>query len=114
MTEARAEIRRVVRECLCAITDEPTARMRWVKAAYMRDVVARYRVRIEGWPLEDMPFQNPCNLSSVKELKFLILRWTEGKTYFRKITECEFQCMVSDPTPWIGGVEGGQEAGDDV
>ncbi|KAI0332724.1 hypothetical protein GY45DRAFT_439016 [Cubamyces sp. BRFM 1775] len=117
MTETRSELRRLVRERLCAITGEPSAQMRWARAAYMKDVVARYRVRIEGWPLREVPFKNLSDVPNLGRLDLLLRNWKEGKIYFRKITEEEYQAMVADPSPWLEHVETGegeQEAADDA
>lgn len=73
----------------------------------MRDVVARYRVRIEGWPLDDAPFTNLSNIPNLPKLELLLAGWRSGAIYFRNITEEEYAVMAADPSPWIGA------AGDD-
>ncbi|KAI0664492.1 hypothetical protein C8Q70DRAFT_1042069 [Cubamyces menziesii] len=120
MTETRSELRKLVRERLCDITGEPSAQMRWAQGAYMRDVVARYRVRIEGWPLREVPFKNLSDVPNLRRLELLLRNWKEGKIYFRRITEEEYQTMVADPSPWLEYVETGEgehgepEAADDA
>ena len=76
--------------------------MRWARAAYMRDVVSRYRVRIEGWPLADVPFKNLSDVPNLGKLDLLLERWTNGTTYFRAISQAEYDAMIIDPSPWIG------------
>lgn len=85
-----------------AATAEPNAEMRWTRRAYMGDVVARYSVRIEGWPLDDVPFKDPSENPNLRMLELLRRRWTEGTVHFRPISESELQEMMEDPSPWIG------------
>ncbi|KAL7280637.1 hypothetical protein PYCCODRAFT_1443280 [Trametes coccinea BRFM310] len=106
MTETRSELRRLVRSKLCEITGEPNAQMRWSRNAYMRDVVSRYRVRIEGWPLNEVPFKNLSDVTNLGKMEYLLRGWTEGTIYFRLITDAEFREMIADPSPWIGPIEG--------
>lgn len=68
----------------------------------MRDVVARYRVRIEGWPLADVPFKNLSDVPNLGKLELLLARWQNGTTYFRLISPAEYDAMIVDPSPWIG------------
>ncbi|KAI8996493.1 hypothetical protein BD414DRAFT_408649 [Trametes punicea] len=115
MTETRSELRKLVREKLCEITGEPSAQMRWSRTAYMKDVVSRYRVRIEGWPLNDVPFKNLSDVSNLGKMELLLRGWKEGTIYFRAISDAEFRDMVADPSPWIGPVEAaGLEDADDA
>lgn len=81
------------------ITGEPTAQMRWSRAAYMRDVVSRYRVQVEGWPLEDVPFRNLSDIPNLGKLELLLARWKDETTYFRTISQAEYDAMLADPTP---------------
>lgn len=76
--------------------------MRWSRAAYMRDVVLRYHVRIEGWPLTDVPFKNLSDVPNLGKLELLLERWVSGATYFRAISQEEYDVMSTDPSPWIG------------
>ena len=71
----------------------------------MRDVVARYRVRIEGWPLREVPFKNLSDVPNLGKLEFLLARWKSGETFFRRISQAEYDAMVADPVPWIGPEE---------
>ena len=68
----------------------------------MKNIVTRYRVRIEGWPLADVPFKNLSDVSNLPKLELLLRGWKEGTIRFRKITDAEYTEMVTDPTPWIG------------
>ncbi|KAI0367612.1 hypothetical protein BV20DRAFT_552281 [Pilatotrama ljubarskyi] len=106
MTETRSELRRYVREKLCEITGEPNAQMRWSRHAYLKDVVSRYRVRIEGWPLADVPFKNLSDVPNLGKLDVLLRGWREGTIYFRAIDDAEFHAMMADPSPWVGPLEG--------
>lgn len=68
----------------------------------MRDVVSRYRVQVEGWPLEDVPFRNLSDIPNLGKLELLLARWKDETTYFRTISQAEYDAMLADPTPWIG------------
>ncbi len=68
----------------------------------MRDVVARYKVRIEGWPLDDVPFKNLSDVPNLPKLELLLAGFRDGTIRFRAITEDEYIAMAADPTPWIG------------
>lgn len=73
----------------------------------MRDVVTRYRVRIEGWPLADVPFKNLSDVPNLGKLEHLLRGWQDGSIHFRHIDEEEWRAMLEDPSPWIGALEGG-------
>ena len=123
MTQTRSELRTLVRQKPCRpcsvdvyafvefsyvageITGEPNAQMRWSRSAYMRDVVSRYRVRIEGWPLSEIPLKNLSDVPNLGKLEFLLARWKSGETFFRRISQAEYDAMVADPVPWIGPEE---------
>ncbi|KAI0741815.1 hypothetical protein C8Q80DRAFT_1123601 [Daedaleopsis nitida] len=111
MTSTRSELRQLVRESLCAVANEPNAAMRWARGAYIRDVVTRYRVRIEGWPLDEVPFKNLSDVPNLPKLELLLKGWKEGTIYFRRISEAEFQQMMLDPSPWVGPAPPEGEAG---
>ncbi|KAI1790267.1 hypothetical protein LXA43DRAFT_891310 [Ganoderma leucocontextum] len=102
MTQTRSDLRNLVKQKLCEITGESNAQMRWSRAAYIRDVVSRYRVRIEGWPLADVPFKNLSDVPNLGKLELLLTRWMAGTTYFRAISQAEYDAMILDPSPWIG------------
>ena len=70
--------------------------------SYMRDVVARYKVRIEGWPLGDVSFKNLSDVPNLPKLELLLAGFRNGTIGFRAITDDEYNAMVADPTPWIG------------
>ncbi|OSC99395.1 hypothetical protein PYCCODRAFT_1373251 [Trametes coccinea BRFM310] len=97
MTEARSELRRLIKEQLC-----DTATMSWSRRAYIKNVVTRYRVRIEGWPLSEVPFVNLSDVPNLGKLELLLQGWKDGTIRFRQITEEQYLAMLHDPTPWIG------------
>ncbi|TBU34005.1 hypothetical protein BD309DRAFT_989589 [Dichomitus squalens] len=109
MTQTRSELRTLVKQKLCDITGEPNAQMRWTRTAYMRDVVSRYRVRIEGWPLSEIPLKNLSDVPNLGKLELLLARWRAGTIYFRRISQAEYDAMVADPVPWVGPEEQEQE-----
>ncbi|KAI0355964.1 hypothetical protein OH77DRAFT_1424249 [Trametes cingulata] len=84
------------------IAGEYTAQMRWSWPAYLQDVVSVYRVRIEGWPLTEVPTLNLSDITHLRRLELLLREWKEGSTYFRAIDEAEYRDMMRDPSPWIG------------
>ena len=73
----------------------------------MQNIVTRYRVRVEGWPLGAVPFKNLSDVSSLPKLKLLLIGWKEGYIRFCRITDAEYIEMVSDPSPWIGSLGAG-------
>ena len=77
----------------------------------MRDVVGRYRVRIEGWPLHEVPFKNLSDVPNLPKLELLQRGFQDGTIYFRAISDVEYAAMVADPSPWIGHANEA-EAGD--
>ncbi|KAH9940413.1 uncharacterized protein BXZ73DRAFT_88665 [Epithele typhae] len=112
MTEARAELRRLIKEHLCRITGDKNASMGWSRKSYMKNVVQRYLVRIEGWPLNEVPFRNLSDVSNLPKLELLLRGWREGTIAFKRITEAQYQSMLADPSPWLGAadsIEGGEE-----
>lgn len=76
----------------------------------MKNVVQRYRVRIEGWPLNEVPFRNLSDVSNLPKLELLLRGWKDGSIRFCTITEAQYSEMVADPSPWIGHPEGTTEA----
>ena len=94
------------------ITGDPNAAMGWSRKAYMKNVVQRYLVRIEGWPLNEVPFRNLSDVSNLPKLELLLRGWRDGSIRFRRITEAQYQQMLADPSPWLGVVdsmEGGEQ-----
>ncbi|KAH9940752.1 uncharacterized protein BXZ73DRAFT_98583 [Epithele typhae] len=91
------------------ITGDIHAQMRWTRRAYMKDIVGRYRVRIEGWPLAEVPFKNLSDVTNLPKLETLSRGWLAGTIYFRQITDAEFRQMLEDPTPWVGPEDGATE-----
>ncbi|KAI0351037.1 hypothetical protein OH77DRAFT_980460 [Trametes cingulata] len=110
MTEARSELRKLIKEQLCAITHDNTATMSWSRKAYMKNVVMRYRVRIEGWPLAEVPFRNLSDVPNLGKLELLLHGWRDGTIRFVRITDDQYRAMVADPTPWIGPATVGDDA----
>ncbi|OJT07686.1 hypothetical protein TRAPUB_1447 [Trametes pubescens] len=112
MTETRADVRRIVRDQLSQITGQPNATMKWAHNAYMKDVVSRYRVRLEGWPLAEVPFRNLSDVPNLQKLELLLRGLRGGTIRFVHITEAQYQAMVADPSPWIGHQDAIGEEGD--
>ncbi|KAI0738403.1 hypothetical protein C8Q80DRAFT_1222608 [Daedaleopsis nitida] len=106
MTEARSELRKIIKEQLCTITNDRNAAMGWSRKSYMKNVVQRYRVRIEGWPLGEVPFRNLSDVSNLPKLELLLRGWKDGSIRFSQITEAQYSAMAADPSPWIGPAEG--------
>ena len=74
-----------------AITGKPKACMQW--KAYFRNIVSRYRVAIEGWP-STIPFANLSDCSSsMPQLEMLQQKWEMDSTYWRKLTDEEFEVL---------------------
>jgi hypothetical protein len=62
---------------------------------YWTKVVARYEVKIEGWP-ENIPFQNLSVASSpLQDLVILLKRWQEGTTYWKRLTSAETKELIA-------------------
>ncbi|KAI0339551.1 hypothetical protein BDW22DRAFT_1296933, partial [Trametopsis cervina] len=91
MSETRAEIRRIMRDALRAITQDPSASMRW--PSYWKDVVCKYRVVVEGWPHNEVPFRNLSDVSNLQKLEILLRGWQTGEIYFRSLPEVEFEAL---------------------
>lgn len=71
----------------------------------MKNVVQRYLVRIEGWPLNEVPFRNLSDVSNLPKLELLLRGWREGAIAFRRISEAQYSAMIQDPSPWIGAAD---------
>ena len=71
----------------------------------MKNVVQRYLVRIEGWPLNEVPFRNLSDVSNLPKLELLLRGWRDGSIRFRRISELQYNAMIVDPSPWLGIVE---------
>jgi hypothetical protein len=64
---------------------------------YFRNVVQRYSVKIEGWPVDLVRFQNLSEVSSpYNSLKTLLDNWSSGKTYWRELSEDELEELVRE------------------
>lgn len=83
--------------------------MSWSHRSYMKKVVMRYRVRIEGWPLAEVLFRNLSDVPNLGKLEMLLHGWKEGSIRFVRITDEQYHAMVADPTPWIGPDASGAE-----
>ena len=88
--------------CAGAVTNDRNATMAWSRKSYMKNIVTRYRIRIEGWPLAEVPFRNLSDVSNLPKLELLLRGWKEGTIRFCRINDAQYQQMLSDPTPWIG------------
>lgn len=84
------------------ITAQPKAQMRYTRSSYMRGVVGKYHVRIEGWPLDVILFKNLSDVPNLATLELLLGGFEDGTIRFRAISESEYQQMLADPSPWIG------------
>ncbi|KAI0819338.1 hypothetical protein BC628DRAFT_1413783 [Trametes gibbosa] len=102
MTEARGELRKLIKEQLCAITHDASASMSWSRRSYMKNVVNRYRVRIEGWPHAEVPFRNLSDVSNLGKLERLLRGWKDGTIRFVRLSDEQHRAMLVDPTPWLG------------
>ncbi|KAI1785919.1 hypothetical protein LXA43DRAFT_1065469 [Ganoderma leucocontextum] len=125
MTDARSELRKIIKDQLCkypplppppypelaspdapntdrAITNDRNATMAWSRKSYMKNIVTRYRVRIEGWPLAEVPFRNLSDVSNLPKLELLLRGWKEGTIRFCRINDAQYTQMLTNPTPWIG------------
>lgn len=91
MSETRAEIRRIVKEALRAITQDPNASMRW--PSYWKDIVVKYHVIIEGWPHDEVPFRNLSDVSNLQKLDILLRGWQTGQIFFRRLSDEEFEVL---------------------
>lgn len=79
--------------------------MRWSRQSYIRDVVGRYRVRIEGWPLDQVPFKNLSDVPNLGKLELLLAGFRNGTIYFCPVSDEEYAAMAANPDPWIGAAE---------
>ena len=89
------------------ITGNPSARMEW--KFYFRNVVHRYSVEVDGWPVHLVRFQNLSEVSSPYDsLKTLLNNWSSGKTYWRELSEDELEERVRERDEQIanGKVQG--------
>jgi hypothetical protein len=63
---------------------------------YWRNVVQRYSVKIEGWPME-IPFSNLSEASStLTDLESLLAKWRNGITFWRKLSADELEELDSE------------------
>ncbi|KAI0690979.1 hypothetical protein BC835DRAFT_155869 [Cytidiella melzeri] len=106
MSETRAEIRRIMKEALRAITQDPSASMRW--PSYWKDVVCKYRVVVEGWPHDDVPFRNLSDVPNLQKLEILLRGWQAGEIYFRRLSEAEFTVLSAARAAHIDQGDQGQ------
>ena len=65
--------------------------MRW--PSYWKDIVVKYKVVIEGWPYEEVPFRNLSDVSNLQRLELLLKVWQEKTIYFRRISDAEFAAL---------------------
>ncbi|KAF8345221.1 hypothetical protein F5887DRAFT_834432, partial [Amanita rubescens] len=90
----RSAIRNEINKQLRIITGDESAQMEWKH--YWRKVVARHKVMIEGWP-DSVPFKNLSEASSaLPELKMLLGRWEDGRTYWKQLTDEEAEHIVEE------------------
>ncbi|KAF8330272.1 hypothetical protein F5887DRAFT_1081863 [Amanita rubescens] len=95
VSELRSQIRQSINVKLQEITGNPAARMEW--KFYFRNVVQRYSVKIDGWPVHLVRFQNLSEVSSAYDsLKTLLDNWSTGKTCWRELSEEELEELVRE------------------
>jgi hypothetical protein len=73
---------------------------------YWRDIVSKYRVLIEGWP-DDILFGNLSDVAtSLPALEKLRSSWKSGRTFFRVLSDAEFEKLNDERSQRI---EDGEE-----
>jgi hypothetical protein len=73
---------------------------------YWRDIVAKYRVYIEGWP-DEILFGNLSDVAtSLPALEKLRSSWKSGRTFFRVLSDAEFEKLDDERSQRI---EDGEE-----
>ncbi|KAG6875862.1 hypothetical protein C0992_001988 [Termitomyces sp. T32_za158] len=88
ISQIRGDIRNLINVKLREITQVSDAKMEWKH--YWRNVVKRYLVVIEGWP-PGIPFENLSSVSSsLTALEDLLRKWRCGTTYWKALSESEF------------------------
>ena len=65
--------------------------MRW--PSYWKDIVVKYRVIVEGWPHNEVPFRNLSDVSNLQKLEVLLRGWQSGDIYFRQLVDGEFEAL---------------------
>ncbi len=64
---------------------------------YFRNVVQQYSIKIEGWPVHLVRFQNLSEVSSPYDsLKTLLNNWSSGITYWKELSEDELEELVRE------------------
>ncbi|KAI0074490.1 hypothetical protein K474DRAFT_1677051 [Panus rudis PR-1116 ss-1] len=99
MSETRGEIRRIMKEALRNITGDENAAMRW--PSYWKDIVVKYRVHIQGWPYDEVPFRNLSDVSNLQKLELLLKGWQDGTIYFRRLSEDEFNSLSAQQASYV-------------
>jgi hypothetical protein len=70
---------------------DPKAKMQW--KMYFQNIISRYRVVMEGWP-STIPIMNLSDTSSSQpQLEMLQYKWEMDLTYWKKLTDEEFQVL---------------------
>ena len=73
-------------------------------------MVVKYRVVVEGWPYNEVPFRNLSDVSNLPKLEQLLRGWQAGEIYFRRITDEEFVALCAARAAQIE-VNQGQDEG---
>ncbi|KAI6026437.1 hypothetical protein BKA83DRAFT_4462843 [Pisolithus microcarpus] len=105
VSNIRATIRNLINCQLRDITGDLKAKMQW--AQYFQNVVARYRVIIDGWP-EAIPFANLSSMSSsLPQLEILLRKWEMGTTCWKALSDDEFKQLQQKRSEELesGGIE---------
>ncbi|KAH9894834.1 hypothetical protein C8Q73DRAFT_638972, partial [Cubamyces lactineus] len=87
--QLKAQVRDLIEEKLKrACTRGKIERMFYVN--FDEHITMKYGIVIEGWPFPDK-FMAPGKFSSVAELRVLLAAWESGTTYFRSMSNSEWQ-----------------------
>ena len=86
-----------------AITQDPNAAMRWPN--YWSSIVVKYRVVVEGWPHDEVPFRNLSDVSNLQKLDLLLRGWQSGTIYFRRVSEGEFAVLEAARAAMIEDIQ---------
>lgn len=77
--------------------------MRWPN--YWSSIVVKYRVVVEGWPHDEVPFRNLSDVSNLQKLELLLRGWQSGTIYFRRVSEGEFAVLEAARAAMIEDIQ---------
>ncbi|KAJ2982443.1 hypothetical protein NUW54_g10753 [Trametes sanguinea] len=115
MTEARSELRRLIKEQLCELDHARQYRHHVLEPQGVhkerRHSLSRSNRGVA--PLGG-PLRHLSDVPNLGKLELLLQGWKDGTIRFRQINEEQYLAMLHDPTPWIGPATGTVEPeGDD-